>query len=177
MKLRSGQRAGERSGAQLARRLVEDAGVAGIGFHPRSAQVHHTGTPDYALAAQLVEELPAPVILSGGLRDAASAQAAYEQTGAAAIMLARGSLGNPWLFAQLLGDREDEPSESEVLAELDWLMDRAVEHLGEVRAGRWLRKAYRGTSSASAAARRSRARCSRPTRSRPRAQCSPGACA
>ena len=142
VKLRSGQRAGERSGAQLARRLVEDAGVAGIGFHPRSAQVHHTGTPDYALAAQLVEELPAPVILSGGLRDAASAQAAYEQTGAAAIMLARGSLGNPWLFAQLLGDREDEPSESEVLAELDWLMDRAVEHLGEVRAGRWLRKAY-----------------------------------
>ena len=67
---------------------------------------------------------------------------AYEQTGAAAIMLARGSLGNPWLFAQLLGDRDDEPSESEVLAELDWLMDRAVEHLGEVRAGRWLRKAY-----------------------------------
>lgn len=142
VKLRSGQRAGEASGVALARRLVEDAGVAAIGFHPRTAQVHHKGTPDYALAARLVEELPAPVILSGGLRDAAAARAAYEQTGAAAIMLARGALGNPWLFAQLLGERDDAPSEAEVLAELDWLMDRAVEHLGAIRAGRWLRKAY-----------------------------------
>jgi len=142
VKLRSGQRAGDTSGAELARRLVEDAGVAAIGFHPRSAQVHHKGTPDYALAARLVEELPAPVILSGGLRDATAAREAYEQTGAAAIMLARGSLGNPWLFAQLLGDRDDPPAAGEVLSELEWLMDRAVEHLGEVRAGRWLRKAY-----------------------------------
>jgi tRNA-dihydrouridine synthase len=142
VKLRSGQRAGESSGVTLARRLVEDAGVAAIGFHPRSAQVHHKGTPDYALAARLVEELPAPVILSGGLRDVASVRAAYEQTGAAAVMLARGSLGNPWLFARLLGDRDGDPSEAEVLAELDWLMDCAVDHLGAVRAGRWLRKAY-----------------------------------
>src|SRR4051794_27484184 len=35
VKLRSGNRPGERTGFELARRLVEDAGVAGIGFHPR----------------------------------------------------------------------------------------------------------------------------------------------
>src|SRR3954453_13437931 len=56
VKLRSGQRPGETDGFDLARRLVEEAGVAAIGFHPRSAQVHHKGTPDYALAAKLVEE-------------------------------------------------------------------------------------------------------------------------
>ncbi|HEY8582724.1 MAG TPA: tRNA-dihydrouridine synthase [Capillimicrobium sp.] len=142
VKLRSGQRKGETDGYALAHRLVEEAGVAAITFHPRSAQVHHKGEPDYALAARLVESLPAPVILSGGLHDLESAQRAYELTGAAAIMLARGSLGNPWLFEQLLGQRDEEPTPAEVLAELDWLMDACVEHLGVARAGRWMRKAY-----------------------------------
>jgi tRNA-dihydrouridine synthase B len=57
-------------------------------------------------------------------------------------MLARGSLGNPWLFAQLLGDRDEEPSHREILAELDWVVDRAEEHLGDPRAARYLRKFY-----------------------------------
>jgi tRNA-dihydrouridine synthase len=69
-------------------------------------------------------------------------RAAYEHTGAAAVMLARGALGNPWLFAQLLGARDAEPAPHEVLAELEWVMDRAVEHLGADRAGRYLRKFY-----------------------------------
>src|SRR3954453_16476513 len=99
VKLRSGQRPGETDGFDLARRLVEDAGVAAIGFHPRSAAVHHKGTPDYALAARLVETLPAPVILTGGLRSPQAVREAFERTGAAAVMLARGALGNPWLFA------------------------------------------------------------------------------
>jgi nifR3 family TIM-barrel protein len=142
VKLRSGQRPGDTDGYDLAHRLVAEAGVAAIGFHPRSAAVHHKGTPDYDLAARLVESLPAPVILTGGLHTAPEVEAAYERTGAAAVMLARGSLGNPWLFEQVLGLREGEPEREEVEAELEWLMDRAVEHLGEPRAARWLRKAY-----------------------------------
>jgi tRNA-dihydrouridine synthase len=57
-------------------------------------------------------------------------------------MLARGSLGNPWLFARLLGLRDDEPTADEVRRELDWVMERAVEHLGGPRAGRYLRQFY-----------------------------------
>jgi nifR3 family TIM-barrel protein len=142
VKLRSGLRPGDRSGFELARRLVEDAGVAAIAFHPRSAAVHHKGQPDYALAAELVAALPVPVIISGGLRDEQRACAAFEHTGAAAVMLARGSLGNPWLFEQLLGRRRGEPTPSEVLAELDWVIESAIEHLGEQRAARYLRKFY-----------------------------------
>jgi tRNA-dihydrouridine synthase B len=142
VKLRSGQRPGETDGYDLAHRLVHDAGVSAIGFHPRSAAVHHKGTPDYDLAARLVETLDAPVILTGGLRTPEAIRDAHERTGAAAVMLARGSLGNPWLFEQLLGTRASEPTREEVLAELDWIMDRAVEHLGSERAGRYLRKFY-----------------------------------
>jgi nifR3 family TIM-barrel protein len=142
VKLRSGRRPGDGGGVALAHRLVEEAGVAAIGLHPRSASVHHAGAPDYDLAARLVETLGAPVVLSGGLGSAESVRAAYERTGAAAVMIARGGLGNPWLFERLLGSRDAEPSPAEVVAELHWLLDRAVEHLGEPRAARWLRKAY-----------------------------------
>jgi tRNA-dihydrouridine synthase B len=123
-------------------RLVQDAGVSAIGFHPRSAAVHHKGVPDYDLAARLVASLEAPVILTGGLSDHDAVQRAYERTGAAAVMLARGSLGNPWLFAQLLGERDGDATTAEVLAELDWVMDRAAEHLGPDRAARYLRQFY-----------------------------------
>jgi tRNA-dihydrouridine synthase B len=142
VKLRSGQRPGETDGYELAHRLVHDAGVSAIGFHPRSAAVHHKGTPDYDLAARLVATLDAPVILTGGLSSLAAVQAGHERTGAAAVMLARGALGNPWLFEQLLGRRATDPTPGEVLAELDWVMNRAVEHLGADRAGRYLRKFY-----------------------------------
>ncbi|HEU4975829.1 MAG TPA: tRNA-dihydrouridine synthase [Baekduia sp.] len=140
VKLRSGSVPGDTSGFDLAHRLVAEAGVAAIGFHPRSAKVHHKGVPDYDLAAELVRTLPAPVILTGGLHTAEEVHHAYERTGAAAVMLARGSLGNPWLFEQVLGRRGEGPTPDEVLAEWRWVMDRAVEHLGPDRAGRYLRK-------------------------------------
>jgi tRNA-dihydrouridine synthase len=144
VKLRAGRRIGDRDGLVLAHRLVAEAGVAAIAFHPRSAQVHHKGTPDLELAAELVASLPAPVILSGGMNEPAWIVDAFHATGCEAVMLARGALGNPWLFAELLGARApgEQPSPDEVLDELDWVMDRAVEHLGHVRAGRYLRKFY-----------------------------------
>jgi tRNA-dihydrouridine synthase B len=141
-KLRSGQRPGERTGAELAVRLVEEAGVAGIGFHPRHASQQHKGRPDLALAAELVERLDAPVVLSGGLSDDERTLDAFERTGADAVMLARGALGNPWRFARLLGRYRGEPSTDEVVRELEWVIDRCEEHLDTERAGRYLRKFY-----------------------------------
>ncbi len=142
VKLRSGRRPGERDGFALAHRLVEEAGVAGICFHPRSAAVRHKGHPDYDLAAELVATLPAPVVVSGGLGEAEHVRWVFRHTGCAAVMLARGALGNPWLFAQVLGRRTAPPSRDEVLDELEWVSDRAAEHLGADRAARYLRTFY-----------------------------------
>jgi tRNA-dihydrouridine synthase len=79
------------------------------------------------------------VIVSGGLDAPDHIRWVLDHTGAEAVMLARGSLGNPWLFAQLLEDG-GEPTREEILDELDWVVERAVEHLGEERAARYLRK-------------------------------------
>jgi tRNA-dihydrouridine synthase B len=142
VKLRSGLRPGDHSGLELARRLAQEGAVAGLCLHPRHASQRHAGRPDYESARQLIESLPVPVIISGGLRSPQLVREAFECTGADAVALARGSLGNPWLFSQLLGGHEVEPGHAEILAELDWVMDSAVEHLGEERAARYLRKFY-----------------------------------
>jgi tRNA-dihydrouridine synthase B len=141
-KLRSGLRPGDQSGFELAVRLAEQGGAAAIGFHPRTATIKHKGSPDYALTRELVERIDVPVIVSGGLDDAESARRAYRESGAAAVMLARGSFGNPWLFEELTGRRSEPPSREEVVAELLWTVDRAEEHLGPERASRYLRKFY-----------------------------------
>jgi nifR3 family TIM-barrel protein len=142
VKLRSGQRPGESTGVQLARRLVEEAGVAAIGFHPRCAAVGHKGAPDYALAEELVSSLGAPVILTGAMNEPDGIREAFTSTGVEAVMLARGCLGDPWLFARVLGKRESEPSTEEVLSELEWVIDAAVEHIGSERSVGYLRKFY-----------------------------------
>jgi tRNA-dihydrouridine synthase len=123
-----------------ARALVEDGCVAGITYHPRKEKVRHKGTPDYDLAAQLVGELPVPVIVSGGMAGADHVRRVFEHTGCAAVMLARGALGNPWLFEQVLGTRTEPPAAEEIVREWLWVLDRAVEHLGEPRAASYLKK-------------------------------------
>jgi nifR3 family TIM-barrel protein len=142
VKVRSGLEPGQRQGYELAIRLVQEAGVAAIGFHPRAAATQHKGTPDYALTRELVEAIDAPVIVSGGLESAEAARRAYEESAAAAVMIARGALGNPWIFEQLTGRRAAPPSRDELLAELLWVIDRAEEHMGPERAPRYLRKFY-----------------------------------
>jgi tRNA-dihydrouridine synthase B len=144
VKLRASQKKGGMEGVDLARRLVEDAGVAGLTFHPRSAQVRHKGSPDYDLARDLVAQLDVPVIVSGGMEGAQHIRDVFERTGCAAVMIARGGLGDPWLFERVLGGSEaDElPPREQILDELNWVVDRACEHFGEERAARWLKKAY-----------------------------------
>jgi nifR3 family TIM-barrel protein len=141
VKLRSGIEPGDRSGLELGRRLAAEAGVAAITMHPRSARVHHKGEPDYALVRELACSVEVPVIVSGGLDTARRARRAYELSGADAVMIARGSLGNPWIFAELTGSPV-EPRRDEIEAELRWILDRAEEHWGPDRAARNLRKFY-----------------------------------
>lgn len=142
VKLRTGLRPGDGKGVRAARALAHSGAVAGLSIHPRHASQRHSGSPDYGLFAELVAELPVPVLLSGGLWSATHARRAFEQTGAAAILLARGSLGNPWIFAELVGGRTEPPGREEILAELGWVIDQAVDHLGIERATRYLRKFY-----------------------------------
>ena len=104
--------------------------------------MQHKGEPDLDLAAELVRTLPAPVILSGGMREPGRIRDAFERTGArrscspAARWATRGS------SRACSGPAPAGRATRSGLDELDWVMDRAAEHLGEERAARYLRKFY-----------------------------------
>ena len=89
------------------------------------------------------QSCPVPVILSGGLRDdehvLARLRADRRRRGDARPRRARQPVAvQPRARAARAASRRRD----EVLAELDWVIDRAVEHLGAERAGRYLRKFY-----------------------------------
>ena len=128
-------------GVEVARRLVEEAGVAGITFHPRTVAVRHKGRA--RLRPRRAPRGRAPGagdrLRRDGRRRATSAGRSSTRARRRSCSRAA-ALGNPWLFEQVLGTRSGEPAAEEILAEWSWVVDRAEEHLGAERAARYLRK-------------------------------------
>ncbi|GAB4245548.1 MAG: tRNA dihydrouridine synthase DusB [Thermoleophilia bacterium] len=139
-KIRSGPRPGEVTAIELAQRL-EAAGAAAVAVHPRAASQMYRCRADHAVTAAVGEAITVPVIASGDVDSVAAGRAVISRTGAAAIMVARGVLGNPKLIAGLLsGEEPERPSVAEAVDALLELADLAEEDMGSERAGRWLRK-------------------------------------
>ena len=173
VKLRSGSRPGDRSGVEVARRLAEEGVVAGLCIHPRHASQRHAGPPDYELARELVEELPVPVLISGGLRTPELAREAFERTGAAAVRWRGARWATRGCSSSCSATRESEPTRAEILAELDWVIDarrRAPRRRARDALPAQVLPLVRGAARRRQA--RSRTPCSAPTRSTPPANCS-----
>ncbi len=141
VKMRRGVENGSRACLELGPRLV-DAGAAALTLHPRSAQQMYTGEADHALTAELVERVGVPVIASGDVVSREKALAVLEQTGAAAVMVARGAQGNPWALREIVEGERFRPTREEVAAELVVFIREAVRELGEQRAVGFLKKFY-----------------------------------
>jgi len=141
VKMRRGVENGSRACLELGPRLVE-AGAAALTLHPRSAQQMYTGEADHALTAELVERVDVPVIASGDVTSRERALAVLEQTGAAAVMVARGAQGNPWALREMIEGESFRPTREEVAAELVVFIREAVRELGEQRAVGFLKKFY-----------------------------------
>jgi nifR3 family TIM-barrel protein len=83
----------------LARRL-EDAGVAAITLHCRTAQMGHSGVADWSWAARARAVVRIPVIVNGDVRSAADAKRALDETGCEAVMVGRRAIEHPWIFRE-----------------------------------------------------------------------------
>jgi tRNA-dihydrouridine synthase len=121
----------------LVRRL-EDAGVAGITLHCRTAVQRHQGEADWRWAALARDLVRVPVTVNGGIMSGADALRALEETGCSGAMVARGAIGNPWIFrearAALAGREVVHPTPNERLTVLRRHFKMAAEDRDE-RAG------------------------------------------
>lgn len=86
----------------LARRL-EDAGVAAITIHCRTAHMGHSGAADWSWAARAREVVSVPVLVNGDVKSAGDAKRAIDETGCAGVMIGRRAIEHPWIFREAYG--------------------------------------------------------------------------
>ena len=110
IKLRTGWNAQEHTFLEIAR-IAEEEGCDGVTLHPRNRAQMFGNSADWSRIAELKNSLTIPVIGSGDLFTAQDAVRMLEQTGCDGVMIARGALGNPWIFAQTLALLTDESPE------------------------------------------------------------------
>ncbi len=98
-KIRSGWNEEMRDPVTIGLRC-QDAGVKAIALHPRTRTQMYSGAARWEEIAKLVDALDIPVIGNGDIKTAADAHRMHVETKCAAVMIARGSFGQPWIFDQ-----------------------------------------------------------------------------
>lgn len=99
-KIRAGWTSNDINAPDVAR-AIEAGGADLLTLHARARSQGHSGEPDWSLITHLKEIVSIPVVGNGGLKDAHDAARMLETTGCDAVMIARGALGNPWIFSQI----------------------------------------------------------------------------
>jgi len=84
-----------------AGQIAEDAGIAAVALHARTAAQHYSGKADWSAIAVLKQQLTIPVLGNGDIWEAADAIRMMRQTGCDGVVVGRGCLGRPWLFGDL----------------------------------------------------------------------------
>jgi len=100
--------------------LMETAGIQAVAVHGRTTSMQYDEPSDLSIIAATKEAISIPVIGNGDIMSAGDAKNMLDQTGCDAVMVARGALGNPWIFDQInyylnTGELLQEPTYSERL--------------------------------------------------------------
>jgi len=99
VKTRLGMDANSINILEVAKR-IEDAGAAALTLHCRTRSQGHSGIADWSWIPRVKEVIKIPVALNGSIFTAEDVKTAFEETNADAVMIARGAIGNPWIFKE-----------------------------------------------------------------------------
>ena len=116
-KIRMGFARGENVAAEAAK-AIEAAGAAAVTVHGRTREQFYEGTADWNVIAEVKKAVDIPVIGNGDVRSGEDALRMMDETGCDGVMVARGALGNPWIFrdARLLWELGWKPGSGSLAA-------------------------------------------------------------
>lgn len=85
-----------------AAKILEEAGVSAITIHGRTRAEYYSGKSDWEIIRKVKESVSIPVIGNGDINSKEDAKRMFEQTNVDGIMIGRSSIGNPWIFEEIL---------------------------------------------------------------------------
>lgn len=140
VKIRKGWDDNSVNAVELAE-ILEKNGAAAITVHGRTRKQMYSGTVDYDIIKKVKQAVSVPVIGNGDITNEQTAAIMLEKTGCDAVMIGRGSFGNPWIFQQVNAYLSEcrvipPPSINEKMAVMLRHISKMIEYKGEYTAMR-----------------------------------------
>ncbi len=137
VKIRAGWDPASVNAREVALR-AEDAGVSALFIHGRTRTQGYSGTVDYRIIQEVKKALAIPVIASGDNLSVHAIKRMFDETGCDGVAIARGALGYPWIFREVIrffqdGTLCEKPAMDERIATIARHLNLVVEHYGEKR--------------------------------------------
>ncbi len=101
--------------------LMEKAGVSAITVHGRTREQMYTGAADWEVIKRVKQAVRVPVFGNGDIKTASDVKEMIQQTGCDGVMLARGAIGNPSIFAEITGKQVDIDIFSDIMTHINLL--------------------------------------------------------
>ncbi len=124
---------------------AEAGGASAVAVHARTREQYYSGRADWSAIAEVRKNLSIPVIGNGDIFSAEDGLRMMDETGCDMIMVARGALGNPWIFRELNAvwkgmKPEARPGLKEISDAMLRQLNMMAEEKGDYRAVREMRK-------------------------------------
>ena len=125
-------------------KILENAGISAITVHGRTRAEYYSGKADWNIIRKVKESVKIPVIGNGDITSKEEAIKVFEQTNVDGIMIGRASIGNPWIFEEIVnyleGKEQRNVTKEEKLETIIKHIELAIEEKGEIVAIKEMRK-------------------------------------
>jgi tRNA-dihydrouridine synthase B len=146
LKIRAGWDASSLT-AREAALYAQDAGIKAVCVHGRTREQGYSGRVNYGIIREVKEALDIPVVASGDALSPLLVKKLFDETGCDGVSIARGALGNPWIFRETFeflrtGILPERPDMSEIVDAMEEHLDHCCAFHGEENGIKLFRKFF-----------------------------------
>ncbi|MEA2012074.1 MAG: tRNA-dihydrouridine synthase family protein [Verrucomicrobiota bacterium] len=110
---------------------LEKAGISALTVHGRTRSAIYSGSTHYNIIREISNALTIPVIVNGGIMSTADAQIARDKSKCDSAMIARGAIGNPWIFKELYNEKTVIPTPEQLCNQIEEHINDIIDFYGE----------------------------------------------